>query len=119
MHEFGALLAGLVGVGAGWRVVYLGADLPAAEIARAVRDTGARVLTVSLVHPLDDPRLAGELRALREQVGTGVACLAGGAGAVALRGLVEKAGFQVVEEIPRLHALLRELRAEVPAASAG
>jgi methanogenic corrinoid protein MtbC1 len=47
-HEFGLLLAGLLASAHGWRVVFLGADVPAAEIALAVKLTNARVLALSL-----------------------------------------------------------------------
>jgi DNA-binding transcriptional MerR regulator len=47
-NEFGSLLAALLGAAHGWRVVFLGADVPAAEIALAVRLTKARVLSLSL-----------------------------------------------------------------------
>jgi DNA-binding transcriptional MerR regulator len=47
-HEFGTLLAALLAAAHGWRVVCLGADVPAAEIALAVRLTNAGVLALSL-----------------------------------------------------------------------
>lgn len=47
-HEFGLLLAALLASAHGWRVVSLGADVPSAEIALAVKLTNARVLALSL-----------------------------------------------------------------------
>jgi MerR family transcriptional regulator, light-induced transcriptional regulator len=47
-HEFGVLLAASLASSHGWRVVYLGADVPAAEIALAVRLANARVVALSL-----------------------------------------------------------------------
>ena len=47
-NESGSLLAALLAAAQGWRVVFLGADVPAAEIALAVRLTNARVLSLSL-----------------------------------------------------------------------
>jgi DNA-binding transcriptional MerR regulator len=47
-HEFGTLLAALLAATHGWRVVSLGPDVPAAEIALAVRLTNAGVLALSL-----------------------------------------------------------------------
>jgi MerR family transcriptional regulator, light-induced transcriptional regulator len=49
LHEFGAMLAGLVAADAGWRVVYLGPSLPPSEVATAARQSGARVVALSLV----------------------------------------------------------------------
>jgi DNA-binding transcriptional MerR regulator len=48
-HEFGLLLAALIAATRGWRVVYLGADLPANEIALAVRLTSSRLRALSLL----------------------------------------------------------------------
>jgi MerR family transcriptional regulator, light-induced transcriptional regulator len=47
-REFDLLLAALLAAVHGWRVVFLGADVPAAEIALAVRLTNARVLSLSV-----------------------------------------------------------------------
>jgi hypothetical protein len=47
-HEFGALLAAATAAAAGWRVVYLGSDLPAADIARAARQAGSALVGVSV-----------------------------------------------------------------------
>ena len=52
----------------GWQVTYLGASLPAAEIAGAAQQRRARAVALSLVYPEDDPRLAGELTRLRESL---------------------------------------------------
>jgi methanogenic corrinoid protein MtbC1 len=47
-HEFGILCAAMLAAGAGHGVVYLGADLPADEIAIAVDRAGARILVVGV-----------------------------------------------------------------------
>ncbi|RYG19949.1 MerR family transcriptional regulator [bacterium] len=62
-HEFGALMAAVVAAMQGWSVTYLGPNLPAEEIADAVRLSGARALALSIVYPSDDPELAQEMRA--------------------------------------------------------
>lgn len=66
IHELGALLVGAAAANVGWHVTYLGASLPAAEIAGAVRQNRARVVAVSLVYPEDDSRLEAELIRLRD-----------------------------------------------------
>src|SRR5689334_21856031 len=47
-HEFGIWLGSLLAATKGWRVVSLGCEVPAAEIANAVRITRARFLALSL-----------------------------------------------------------------------
>jgi DNA-binding transcriptional MerR regulator/methylmalonyl-CoA mutase cobalamin-binding subunit len=77
-HELGALLAMTTAAASGWRVVYLGPDLPAADLADAVTRTGATVLALSLVYPGDNPATADELLALRKHLGPAVTIIAGG-----------------------------------------
>lgn len=76
-HEFGALLAALLAATHGWRVLYLGPDLPIDDIAHAVDTSGAELLLLSLVN---DPTAAQReaARALVAGLGHGVTVLAGG-----------------------------------------
>ncbi len=77
-HELGALIVSAVAAGEGWRVIYLGPDLPSEEIAAAARDKGARVVALSLVYPPDDPLLADDLRHLRRLLPATTVLMAGG-----------------------------------------
>ncbi len=74
-HELGALFAALLALGAGFRVVYLGASVPAADLAAAVATTNACAVLVSLVS-LARPDRA--LAAIRGALPEGVALIAGG-----------------------------------------
>lgn len=65
LHELGALMAAAVAAHSDWNVLYLGANLPAEEIAVASRRSGARALALSLVYPDDDAALSQELTRLR------------------------------------------------------
>jgi DNA-binding transcriptional MerR regulator len=49
-HEFGALIAAAVALGAGATVTYLGPDLPALELAGAALGIGAHAVAVSVVN---------------------------------------------------------------------
>lgn len=69
-HELGALIASVVCAVHGWNVVYLGANLPADDIAGAVRRTGASGIALSIVHPEGDPSLMSDLVRLRGLVGS-------------------------------------------------
>jgi methanogenic corrinoid protein MtbC1 len=79
-HEFGVLLAAVTASTVGWRAVYLGADLPAEDIASAVKATGARAVALSVIYPSDDPALPTELRRLREALDPEIVILVGGGG---------------------------------------
>ena len=80
-HELGALLAASVVLEKGWEVLYLGRDLPAEDIAAAVRTRGARVVLLSLVFPLADAAVVAELRHLHQLVGPDLPIIVGGQGA--------------------------------------
>jgi methanogenic corrinoid protein MtbC1 len=60
-HELGALLVAATAASAGWRVVYLGPDLPSNDIVRAARESDARLVAVSVVHIRNLPRVAQEI----------------------------------------------------------
>ena len=80
-HELGAMLAAAAASSDGWRVVYLGANLPASELAVAANHTRATAVALSLVHPADDPAIDGALRELRAALPKGSAIIAGGTAA--------------------------------------
>lgn len=110
VHELGALLAGAAAANLGWQVTYLGASLPAAEIAGAARQREARAVALSLVYPEDDPRLEGELTLLRESLPPEVRLLAGGRAVAAYRDLLEKVGVVPVESLDHFGSALDDLR---------
>jgi DNA-binding transcriptional MerR regulator/methylmalonyl-CoA mutase cobalamin-binding subunit len=121
LHELGALLVAALATNLGWRVTYLGASLPAAEIAGAALQSGARAVALSLVYPADDPGLAGELIRLRELLPDETDLVAGGRAAPAYRETLESIGAFLIgdlsEAAPKLEALRRP--ASRPAKNSG
>ena len=65
LHEIGALLAAAAAATEGWRVTYLGSNLPSEEIAATALHSGARAIALSIVFPDDDLRLPQEVAQLR------------------------------------------------------
>jgi DNA-binding transcriptional MerR regulator/methylmalonyl-CoA mutase cobalamin-binding subunit len=110
VHELGALLVGASAANLGWQVTYLGASLPAAEIAGAARQRRARAVALSLVYPEDDPRLAGELTRLRESLPTEVPLLVGGRALSAYRQALQETGALPIENLAQLGTTLDNLR---------
>ena len=110
LHELGALLAGAAAANLGWHVTYLGASLPAAEIAGAARQNRARAVALSLVYPEDDPRLEGELMRLRELLPPETILLAGGRAMPAYRDTLEKVAALQIKDLDHLCAILDDLR---------
>jgi methanogenic corrinoid protein MtbC1 len=110
VHEMGALLVSVAAAAEGWRVTYLGADLPAEEIAAAVQHKGARVIALSLVYPTDDPHLGRELFKLRRLIGEDVLILLGGRAARPYAEIVGQISAQILNNSTDLRGVLRTLR---------
>jgi DNA-binding transcriptional MerR regulator len=85
LHEFGALSAALYAASYGWRVVYLGPNLPAEEICQAAAIAGARLVLISVVCAGD--LVADELRRLSQSLPGNVTLVIGGAGSADLKGM--------------------------------
>ena len=110
VHELGALLVGAAAANLGWHVTYLGASLPAAEIAGAVRQNRARAVALSLVYPEDDPRMEGELTRLHKSLPSDVTLLVGGRAMSAYRDVLDTIGAVQMKDLAHLCASLDELR---------
>lgn len=105
-HEIGALLAATAARAEGWRVRYLGADLPAAEIADAVRRTGARAVGLSVVDARGRDAALEEVGALRVLLPDTVTVLVGGAAVGGWRDALVERGVVPVDGLAGLRAAL-------------
>lgn len=81
-HEFGAMLAAVVASARQYRVIYLGPDLPAVEIAHGAQVAGADVVALSVLSPVDARSLGRELDTLRDALPEATALVLGGAAAL-------------------------------------
>lgn len=97
-HELGALLAASVALEKGWEVLYLGRDVPAEDLAAAVRERGARMILLSLVFPAGDPAVGTQLRELRRLVGRDLEIVVGGRAATSYGVEVAEIGGRVVTD---------------------
>jgi MerR family transcriptional regulator, light-induced transcriptional regulator len=107
-HEFGALLAAVVGAAEGWDVVLLGADLPAGEIAEATRRKGGLMVALSAIHPIEDPGLPEELEALRAQLPADVEILIGGPAAGFHSSTIHRLGVRYLADLQALREHARD-----------
>lgn len=78
LHEFGAMLAGVAATTAGARVVYLGPNTPADDLASAVKAAHAKVALLSVV-AMDGKKANDALLAVRKALPKSVAMWVGGA----------------------------------------
>ncbi|UCF19877.1 MAG: MerR family transcriptional regulator [Gemmatimonadota bacterium] len=107
-HEFGALFAAATAASEGWRVTYLGADLPAVDIAAAALQSEAAAVAVSVVPPLDE-RVTDELRILRRELPAVTPIIVGGSASNALKPVLEEIDAIQVATLDELRAKLAEL----------
>jgi DNA-binding transcriptional MerR regulator/methylmalonyl-CoA mutase cobalamin-binding subunit len=105
-HEFGAMMAAAAAALEGWRVIYLGPNLPAVEIAGIAREARARAVLVSVVNPQPTGAVRDELTALRSGIGKRVAVIAGGASATDHTLTMRRASIEYAEHRDALLASL-------------
>jgi methanogenic corrinoid protein MtbC1 len=63
-HELGALIVSVLLSSLGWKVIYLGADLPVEEIAFAVKSTNSIAAALSVIFPNNETRIYSEIENL-------------------------------------------------------
>ncbi len=112
MHELGALVGAVTAAGAGWRALYLGPNMPAAEIARAVQDANAHAVALGVGHTPGAARLFEELARLRDALKPEIPVLIGGRFAAENREALRAGGLCAVADLAEFR---RELDALVTA----
>jgi methanogenic corrinoid protein MtbC1 len=102
-HELGALLVAVLIAMHGRRAVFLGANLPATQIAEAARLSKATAVALSLVNlPADEAQL--ELTRIRKAVPPNIDVVLGGQGSSALQRV--PSGVRVLPSLEELEAWL-------------
>lgn len=98
-HEFGALFVAAVAAAEGWRVVYLGTDLPGEDIAQVAEETVADAIALSLVYPQTNDTTTAAIQELGRALVDGVSIVAGGASASSYAGPLARAGVEIVTDL--------------------
>ncbi len=109
-HELGAIFAAVTAMAAGWRVIYVGADMPANEFVHVAIESNARAIALSVIYPPDDPRLVHDLTRLKQLLPAGVHILIGGRSALSYEQLFAKLNLRFVESLTELRHALSQLR---------
>jgi methylmalonyl-CoA mutase cobalamin-binding subunit len=110
LHELGAVMVAAAAGDLGWRVVYLGPSLPAADISAAAIQNQARAVALSIVYPEDDPNLPAELVNLRKYLPGETHILAGGRAAAAYADALSQIEATRATQLKDLYAALDALR---------
>jgi len=104
-HELGAALAAATAAEAGWRVVYLGADLPAADIGAAAAQARVRAVALSVVDGASARALRTEIERVGARLGGAVPLIIGGGAAASLGA----AGARVCPTLTDFRTALQEM----------
>ncbi|MFN8545521.1 MAG: MerR family transcriptional regulator [Candidatus Binatia bacterium] len=113
-HEIGLLSVALLARDAGVKVVYLGVDLPAAEIATAAERTRARVAGLSIVGGENRARAMHEVRDLRRALPRECELWLGGADAGAVAAGIRDFGGMVFDTLSATETELERVTARAP-----
>ncbi len=112
LHELGALLAAIMAELCGWQVTHLGANLPAEEIAAAVKYTNACALTLSISFATEDNIVAKEIRRIKKLIGNDVTLIVGGRAASHFQGVLTEVGVPNIQGYAHYRELLDKLATE-------
>lgn len=108
IHEMGATLAAAAAANAGWKTLYLGTNLPAAEIASAALQNKCHAVALSVVYPEGDPHVSSELTALRRYLPASVKMVVGGRAARSYSDVLADIQAQRVEDLTEFCTWLKE-----------
>lgn len=108
-HETGALVVALTAAESGWHPLYFGPNLPAEEIAAAVKITVAKAIALSISHRIEITSIVRELRKLRSYCAHRVQIYVGGYGIAEIIPRVDLIGVRCIENVEKFRAELEAL----------
>jgi len=109
-HELGAMIASVVAASAGWKVIYLGPNLPVEEIAAVADSLKAKVVGLSIVYPNDDPQLKKDLTNLKRMLPENISLIVGGRAAGGYLDVLDEIDAIVVKDTKELKTELEAVR---------
>lgn len=108
LMELGALMVAVMAAYEGWKVSWLGPDLPSADIIAAVDRLRPDALAVSLIHQTRDPEVHRELERIARGVGRRTHLLVGGRAARANALMLERLGAEVFDDLSAFRSWLQQ-----------
>lgn len=110
LHELGALIIAVVASSDGWKVTYMGPDLPGEEIAAAVERLHPQILALSIVYPNDDYTLEGEMLKLKKLLNGDYKIIAGGRSVQSYKATLESMNAKIISSIDEFREELERSR---------
>ena len=109
-HAVGALMAAATAASDGWRVMYLGADLPSEEIAATAVRSRALAVGISVVLSEKKARAVAALRSIEKAIQPDASLVVGGGGAKSLKQMMGRSDIVFLESISELPKELAAIR---------
>jgi DNA-binding transcriptional MerR regulator len=109
-HELGTLAAAVVAAIGGWRVAYLGPDLPVDSIAHVADRHAALAIVVGVAHVMDSEALHRDIRSLHNHSQPSTTLICGGAGAQLHANWLESNGAQIISTVSELLPVLDSVK---------
>jgi len=111
-HDIGALILAVTAASEGWNVTYLGANLPAEEIAGAVKHNICKAVILSIVYPEDDPVLVQEIRKLKRMLPDNVTIIVGGRASASYKKVLNEVNALQVDSLYTIRTTLEKIRSK-------
>lgn len=105
-HAVGAALAATAAALDGWTIIYLGVDVPAADIVAGAATSRADAVALSIVHSSNPAAVVREVHAVRASMPATIPVLTGGALAVKMTKSLEQPGIVVCDSIAGMRRVL-------------
>lgn len=114
-HELGILLAAMIITDAGFKLCYLGVDLPPTEIVETARRSGALAAGIGVVNSENRERATASLRKIEESLPTDTEIWLGGSDAPAVAALLGSTRALVILDPQTMDSEIRRLRTRAAA----
>ncbi|MBI3504364.1 MAG: cobalamin B12-binding domain-containing protein [Proteobacteria bacterium] len=108
-HAVGAALSAAAAALDGWSIVYLGVDVPAADIVAAASASRADAVALSVVHSDEPAAVVRELHQVRAAMRANVTLLVGGAAAVRMAERLSRPGLIICASIAEMRGVLAHI----------
>ena len=109
-HELGAMIVGVIAAPLGWKVIYLGPNLPVEEISAVAHSLEAKVVALSIVYPGDDQLLKKDLQKLRRILSDSTSVMIGGRAASGYLDIIDEIGATYCKDTKQLRIELDSIR---------
>lgn len=104
--QMGSLMVAIIAADNGWKVHYLGPNLPAEEIAAAAEITGAEAVALSISYRMEARNLERELLRLNRDLAENVRVFVGGGAAADHCDVIEALGGNWLPDLPSFAAVI-------------